>query len=415
MEFSRREFIVTSAVGAIALGSGIGLLGGNAARAAGTIRVGLVGCGRRGTGTALNAAAADPGVRIVALADTFQDQADAAAKGLQAQLGAQFDAPSSRVFAGFDAFDRLLSSGVDVVILATPPHFRPAQIEAAIRADKHVFAEKPVAVDVPGVKRVLAAASEASRRGLSLISGYCYRYDHAMRETIARIQQGAIGQVRTAYCAYNKGSWDLLPRKSGWSDMEFQIRNYRHSLWLQGDITLELSHNIDKVSWALGEYPVRAWGMGGRQAGGASACYDHHSIVYEYASGVRLTAYNRAIQNAEFENCDFLYGSKGIASLMDNEISGDNLWTYGGARNDMYQTQHDELMASIRSGRPINDGEHMAKSTFMGILGRWASYTGKKLEWDQVWKSTQVLGPAKYDWGAGVTEQIAIPGRTRLV
>jgi predicted dehydrogenase len=261
---------------------------------------------------------------------------------------------------------------------------------------------------------VIAAAALAQQRGLSIVSGYCYRYDRAMTETVRQIQSGAIGEIRSIYCAYNKGAWDLLPRQPQWSEMEFQVRNYRHYVWLQGDIILELSHNIDKISWILGEYPVRAWGMGGRQSDNTSACFDHHAVVYEYASGLRLTSYNRAVQGADFENADVLYGTQGAASLMDYEITGARPWIYSGPRNDMYQTQLDTLVAAIRAGRPVNDGEWMAKSTFMGILGRWASYTGRKIEWTRAWNSTQVLGPPAYSWGPAPAERIAIPGRTRL-
>jgi myo-inositol 2-dehydrogenase / D-chiro-inositol 1-dehydrogenase len=413
---SRREFLATS--GAIAAASAFapGLLLKGSAEASAPIRVGLVGCGGRGTGAAINAAKADASVRIVAVADLFADKVEKSLSWMRSELGAQVDISARSTFLGFDACERLLASGVDLVILATPPHFRPAHIEASIAAGKHVFAEKAFAVDVPGLKRVQAAAELARRKGLSLVAGLPYRYEFSKRETVARIHQGAIGEIRHLYCSYNKGLWDYFPRQAGWSDMELQIRNYPHYLWLQGDIVVDLLvHNLDKVTWMMkGELPVRAWGMGGKEVATVGAGFDHHAIVYEYASGVRLTAYARAIQNAQFEVGDFAYGTEGTASLMDARISGRSSWQYSGPGNDMYQTQLDEMIAGIRSGRVINDGELMVNSNLLAIMGRWASYTGKVVTRDQVWGSRQVLGPAAYELGPVPEEKRAVPGRTQL-
>jgi predicted dehydrogenase len=378
--------------------------------------VGLIGCGKRGTGAAVNAIQADPQVRVTALADLFPDQLANTLGHLTRHFAAQTSVTPATCYTGFDAYAKMLAGPVDLVILATPPHFRSHHIEAAINAGKHVFAEKPAAVDVPGVKRVLAASQKAKEKNLSLMSGLNYRYEFAKQETIRQIHEGRIGQIRHLYCAYNKGTWDYQKPQPSWTEMETQVRNYNHYRWLNGDIALDLLvHNLDKISWAMnGEYPVRVWGMGGKEVAAPGAGFDHHAIVYEYQNGVRLTAYTRAIINARFEVSDFIYGEKGVASLMDNKITGSNPWSYTGTNNDSYQTEFNELTKAIRTGKPINDGNFYALSTFMGIMGRWASYTGAVLTADQVWKSTQTLGPAQYEFGPAPQESKAIPGVTKL-
>ncbi|MEQ1878554.1 MAG: Gfo/Idh/MocA family oxidoreductase [Bdellovibrionia bacterium] len=411
---SRREFIVRT--GLVAGTLGLGLAVPETAKAQNIIRVGLVGCGKRGTGAAVNAIQADPSVRVTALADVFADQLASTLGHLTRNFGTQTLVTPATSYVGFDAVQKMLAGPVDLVILATPPHFRASHIDAAIRAGKHVFAEKPAAIDVPGVKKVLEATKLAKEKNLSFVAGLNYRYENAKRETIRQIHDGRIGRIRHLYCAYNKGTWDFTPAKTGWTDMETHIRNYNHYRWLNGDIALDLLvHNLDKISWAMnGELPVKVWGMGGQEVTNLGAGFDHHAIVYEYKNGTRLTAYTRAIANARFEVADMIYGDKGVASLMDNKITGDNPWMFNETVNDSYQTEFNEMIRAIKTGKAINDGEHFAMSAFMGIMGRWASYTGAVLTAEQVWKSTQTLGPAQYQFGPAPQETRAIPGITKM-
>jgi myo-inositol 2-dehydrogenase / D-chiro-inositol 1-dehydrogenase len=306
-----------------------------------------------------------------------------------------------------------------VVLLTTPPHFRPAHLKAAITAGKHVFAEKPVAVDAPGVRSVLESAAEARRKNLSLVSGLCYRYQTAKRETIARIHDGAIGKVVAIQASYNTGSLWMYKRKPEWTDMEWQMRNWLYFTWLSGDHNVEQHvHSLDKAAWVMNDKPpVSAIGLGGRQVRVEPEyghIFDHHAVVYDYADGTKLFAYCRQQPGAAIDVSDHILGTKGTAELMSHEIRGENPWRYRGPKANMYQVEHDELFASIRSGNPINNGDYMATSTLLGVLGRMATYTGQRITWDQAMASTEDLTPAKYEWGALPVAPVALPGITRF-
>ncbi len=416
----RREFLKTSAVAASALSlSSVPFVhaGGDD-----VLRVGLVGCGGRGTGAAVNALKADRNVRLVAMGDTFQDRLASSLASLQREGGevsAKLDVPGERQFVGFDAYQRVIEN-VDVVLLATPPHFRPAHLEAAVRAGKHVFAEKPVAVDGPGVRRVIAACQEAERRRLSIVSGLCWRYHRGKRETFQRIHQGAIGDIVSMQCNYLTGTLWHRARQQNWTDMEWQVRNWLYFTWLSGDFNVEQHvHSLDKMAWAMqDQYPTKCYGLGGRQVRTGEQfghIYDHMSVVYEYENGVKAFSYCRQQAGCYNEVKDYIMGTRGHVDVMAHRITGDNSWRYPSAQNrqdpSMYQIEHNELFASIRNGQPINNGEYMAKSTLMAIMGRMACYTGGLVTWDQAYNSEEVLGPQQYTWDTELpVPPVAMPG-----
>jgi predicted dehydrogenase len=313
----------------------------------------------------------------------------------------------------------VIDSGVDVVILATPPHFRPAHLKATVAAGKHVFAEKPVAVDAAGVRSVLETCDEAKRKGLSVVSGLCYRYEPAKRETIQRIHDGAIGDIVALNVNYNTGTLRVVARKPEWSDMEWQIRNWLYFTWLSGDHNVEQHiHSLDKAAWVMhDEPPLKAFGLGGRQVRVQPECghiFDHHAVVYEYASGVKLFAFCRQQAGCHVDVSDHIIGTKGRAELMKHTIEGETKWRYRGEMPSMYHQEHEALFASIRSGQPINNGEYMSRSTMLAILGRMATYTGQTITWDQAIHSTEKLGPDKYEWGPLPVAPVAKPGITQF-
>ncbi|WP_247235356.1 Gfo/Idh/MocA family protein [Telluribacter sp. SYSU D00476] len=390
-----------------------------------TLKVGLVGCGGRGTGAANQALKADPNVVLHAVADIFTDKMETSLEGLRKVHGDRVKVDPERKFVGFDAYQKLLNSGVDVVILATTPHFRPEHLMAAVQAGKHTFCEKPVAVDAPGVRKVLEAAKLAKQKNLSLMSGFCWRYHEPKRASFARILDGAIGDISTVYNTYNtSGVWSK-PRLPEWTDAENQYRNWYYYHWLSGDHIVEQAvHSIDMMSWAMGgKLPVSAMGTGGRQVrtdANSGNIYDHFAITYEYDNGAKGFHFSRQQDNTERSYAVEALGTKGRAivncSRNHHEIIGANNWKYQGPNNDMYQTEHDELFASIRKGKPLNDGEYMAHSTLLAIMGRMAAYTGKQITWDQAMNSTEKLGPDKYGFNMPVpVYEVARPGITPFI
>jgi predicted dehydrogenase len=337
-------------------------------------------------------------------------------------LAPKIDVRADHCFVGFDAYRQVIGSGVDVVLLCTPPHFRPLHLRAAIDARKHVFAEKPVAVDAPGVRAVLNACDDARRHRLSVVSGLCWRYHNGMRETFRRIHDRAIGDIVALQCVYNTGALWVRRREAGWSDMEWQLRNWLYFTWLSGDFNVEQHiHSLDKMAWAMrDENPVRAVGLGGRQVRTGSEfghIFDHHAVVYEYASGVKCFSYCRQQAGCASEVKDYIMGTRGRCDVMEHSIIGDNRWRYPRAQRDrdpsMYQAEHNALFAAIRRGEPINNGEYMAKSTLMAIMGRMATYTGQVITWNQALHSREDLTPSRYAFGPLPVPPVAMPGVTR--
>ncbi|MEZ5977049.1 MAG: Gfo/Idh/MocA family oxidoreductase [Planctomycetota bacterium] len=384
------------------------------------IRIGLIGCGGRGTGAAVQALHTAGDVKLVAMADAFEDRLNGALGHVthpDQKLGDRVDVPEERRFVGFDAYRRLLQTDVDLVVLATPPHFRPEHFQAAVAAGKHVFMEKPVAVDGTGVRQVLAAGEEAKSKGLTVGVGLQRHHQAGYLETMKRVAGGAIGELRAAHCYWNGGELWWNERQEAWSDMEWQMRNWLYFTWLSGDHIVEQHiHNLDVINWAKGGAPVRCHGMGGRQVRTDPKfghIFDHHAVVFEYEDGMPLFSQCRQIDGTAYRVSEHLVGSKGRADLDTGgwRVDGAEKWRYEGPKNDPYQTEHDDLFASIREGRPYNEAEYGAMSTLTAIMGRVASYTGRNVERDQVLNDELRLGPAKYEWGHIAVDPVPMPGR----
>ena len=425
---TRREFLKTSTL-ATAGGALAGALHlGQAVHAAGddTLRVGLIGCGGRGTGAASQALLADSSVQLTAMGDLFEDRLQLSLKSLQETdgLDGKIDVPPERQFTGFDAYKQVLASGVDVVLLTTPPHFRPMHLQAAVEAGKHVFAEKPCAVDAPGVHAVLRSCEEAKKKGLAVVSGLCLRYHAPYREAVRRIRDGAIGQIRTLIANDYRGPIWIKPRQPDWTDMHWQMRNWYYFTWLSGDFNVEQHvHNLDVCAWAMGDaYPVKAIGMGGREVRKGPEygnIFDHHSVVYEYADGARLISSTRQMPGCKNDISVSLSGTQGTALLTERRngvrIAAQDEWVFRDEAKNLYQVEHDELFASIRAGTPLNNGEYMARSTLLAIMGRMATYTGQEITWEMAWNSKEDLSPERYAWGPLAMPPVAVPGVTRYV
>jgi len=420
---SRRDFLKTSTLAASgALAANLAFV--RSAHAAGSdlLKVGLIGCGGRGSGAAAQALRADANTKLVAMGDAFSDRLENSLQSLSADpsLAARIDVPAERRFTGFDAYKQVIDSDVDVVLLATSPHFRPLHFKYAVEKNKHCFVEKPVAVDAPGVRSILATTAEAKKRGLAVVSGLCYRYDLPKRELVKRVYDGAIGDVTAMHVSYNTGTLWHRGENPAWSDMEYQMRNWLYYTWLSGDFNVEQHiHSLDKAAWVMHDKaPIRATGLGGRQVRTDAKfghIYDHMSVIYEYDNGVKLFANCRQMAGCSTNVSDHLFGTKGSAEMMAGTISGENQWKFRGAKPNMYDVEHQELFASIRSGNPINNGEYMATSTMLAIMGRMACYTGKTLTWEECFNSKEDLTPAKYEWGPLPTPAVAAPGVTTFV
>jgi predicted dehydrogenase len=418
---SRRQFIRNSAAAVGTVGA-MNLLAARSVHAAGSdvIRFGLVGCGGRGTGAAENALNADPNNKLVALADVFPDQAKNAQKHFKQRDAARATVADDHCFHGWDAYKQLIdSSDVDVVLFATPPHFRPAQYEYAVEKGKNCFVEKPIAVDAPGVRRVIAANEVAKKKNLTVVSGLCWRYDLGVRETMKRVQDGAIGDVIAVQENYNAGVLWQKPRKPEWSDMEYQLRNWLYYTWLSGDHNVEQHvHSLDKASWIMGDKPpVRATGLGGRQVRTQPEygnIFDHHAVCYEYANGARVFAYCRQQDGTSSDVEDYFLGTKGQARILKHEITGETKWRYRGPKPNMYDVEHAELFAALRAGKTIFNGDYMVTSTMLAILGRMTTYTGQTITWEQALASKEDLTPPKYEFSSLATPKVARPGETKF-
>ncbi|MBI5758083.1 MAG: Gfo/Idh/MocA family oxidoreductase [Planctomycetales bacterium] len=425
VETSRRDFLKQTTAAALATGVASQFAIARGAFAAGddTIKIGSIGCGGRGTGAIVQALSADKNIKLVAMGDAFQDRLENCLKGLQqSEVSAKVAVDADHRFTGFDAYKQVIDSGVDVVLLTTPPHFRPMQLAYAIEKGKHVFCEKPVAVDAPGVRSVLATCEAAKKKNLAVVSGLCWRYDHGVRAALGQVLDGTIGEVLTIQASYNTNGLWMNPRKEGWSDMEWQLRNWLYFTWLSGDFNTEQHvHSLDKVAWAMKDVPpISCTGIGGRQVRTDPAygnVFDHFSVVYEYANGVKAFSSCRQQDKCTVDVSDHFVGTKGTCHTksFDVSITGEKEWKYKGPRPSMYQVEHDELFASIRNGKPINNGEYMSKSTMLAIMGRMSAYTGQTITWDQAFNSKEDLTPPKYDWIDLPVPPVAMPGKTLFV
>ncbi len=416
---SRRDFLkVSTAALAGGVVARLGVVPAVHATGSDEIRVGVIGCGDRGTGATQNVLESSPGVKIVAMGDVFKDHIEKSLKNLE-KFADKIDVPEDRQFVGFDAYEKVLASDVNYVILATPPGFRPVHLKAAVAAGKNIFSEKPVGVDGPAIRTVLEAYEEAKSKGLAIGVGTQRRHQTGYLETLKRIHGGAIGEVTEGRVYWNQGPIWVHPREEGWSDMEWQLRNWYYFTWLCGDHIVEQHvHNLDVANWAIGSHPVRAVGLGGRQVRTGPEygnIYDHFAIDYEYENGVRVASYCRQIQNCENNVSESLVGTKGFCQVNKYSITGARAWKFPGQDNKPYVQEHTDLIASIRAGKPYNELKSVAESTLTAILGRMAAYTGKAVTWDQALNSKESLMPEKIAWDVSLAvAPVAMPGQTEL-
>ncbi|HET6569787.1 MAG TPA: Gfo/Idh/MocA family oxidoreductase, partial [Rhodothermales bacterium] len=406
---SRRDFIKTTA--AATVGSSVLLAGGNFAYAAGSdlLKVGLVGCGGRGTGAARDAVQSSPGVQITAMGDLFEDRLDESRKNLKEAIGDALQVTDANCFTGFDNYKGVLGSGIDMVILATPPGFRPIHFQAAVDAGKHVFMEKPIATDPTGVRSIIASGEAARQKNLSVIAGTLYRRQPSFVEAIKRIHDGMIGDLLGGEEYYMTGTLWLRERKPGMSDMEWQCRNWYYFTWLSGDhIVEQFVHNIDVIHWVFDANPAKALAMGGRlvrvdpQYG---HIYDHFSVEYEFPNGARVEAKCRQMDGTAKRVTNRIIGTKGIADLhTDSSVitshSGEVLYRHPERGNNAYVQEHTDLIASIRAGEPINEARQIAESTLTAIMGRESAYTGQEITWDEIAASNLNLLPDTFTFGS---------------
>lgn len=422
---SRRTFAQGAALSAAAAAATpTGLLGATRTGPAasrgghgdGVIRIGLIGCGGRGTGAALQALQTEGAVELVAMGDAFEDRARSSLAEIQKRdkLAAKIKVTPETTFIGFDAFEKVLGAGVDVVILATPPHFRPDQFRAAIAAGKHVFMEKPVAVDGHGVRTVLEAAAAAKQKDLKVGVGLQRHHDRGYQEVIQRVHDGQIGDIVAARAYWNMGFLWSKERQTGWSDMEWQLRNWLYFTWLSGDHIVEQHiHNMDVINWAKQAHPVRAHGMGGRQIRTDERfghIFDHHAVQFEYEDGTYMFSECRQIAGCMNKVSEHLIGTKGTVDFENGyHIHGENPFRFKGKRGNPYQVEHDELFAAIRNGTEHNEAVYGAESTMTAIMGRMATYTGRIVTWDEALASER-LGPTEYGWTELAVPPVPRPG-----
>jgi len=416
--------------GAVSAGLAGGLSIARSAHAAGSdvLKVGLIGCGGRGSGAAVNALNADKNAKLIAMADIFEDRAKSARAQLRKERPDQVAVDDDHLFVGFDAYQKVIASGVDVVLIACTSRFHPFYLKAAVDAGKHVFVEKPHAIDPPGVRLVEQACEEARKKNLSVLSGLCWRYDTGVQETMKRVLDGAIGDIVAIQETYMRSPYVLRERRPGDTELQCQFRNWYHFNWLSGDdVPQSLLHSMDKGCWALREQtPKQAFGLGGR-----SSCFgpvygdlfDHCSIVYEYANGVRMYADVRAQAGCHDEVSDTFLGTKGRCYLLKHRIEGQTNWRYESkAKTSMYDAEHEVLFAAIRSGKPVNNGLYMVRSTMVAVLGQMVCYTGQQMTWEQVLASNYKAGPEKVSWDmtppvkpeANGAYPVPVPGITKL-
>ena len=424
---TRRDFITSGTVAAASVLAGFSIVRNARGQNPDPIRAGLIGCGGRGTGAAENYLMAAPNVSLVALADLYRDRLDKCKANLSDpdREGGPlkgYEVTEDRCFVGFDAYKQLLDSGVDLVLLATPPGFRPIHFEYAVKAGKHVFAEKPVAVDPVGVRKFIEVGELAKKKGLAVAAGTQRHHSVPFIEAVKRVHEGQIGEILAARCYYNTGFLWERERKPGMSDMEWQTRNWYYFNWLSGDHIVEQHiHNLDNVNWVLDSLPVRCLGIGGRQVRTAPLygnIYDHFTIDYEYPGGIHMMSMCRQMGNTDMKICVEIVGTRGNA-IMYQDIrlwqTGQNPWRYRGSRTGSvvigHQQEHTDMIESIRSGNPLNHARRIAESTLTAIMGRESAYSGNVVEWDEIMASQQDLVPRKFEFGPLPVRPVPMPGQ----
>jgi myo-inositol 2-dehydrogenase/D-chiro-inositol 1-dehydrogenase len=427
---TRRDLIKTASLASLATAfSGAG--GVFAAGASERIRVGVIGCGGRGTGAAIDCATASPDVVIAALGDVFPDQMEWSIGRLKEKLPAErITATRETCFTGMDAYKKVVAAGVDLVILGAPPFFRPEHLKTAIEGGKHVFTEKPVAVDPVGVRSVIATSELAAQKGLALVAGTQRRHQAHYLDIMRRIHAGDIGELVGGQCYWNSGAlwveraarnWaDRIIKK--WSDMEWQVRNWLFTGWCSGDHIVEQHvHNLDVMNWAFGGHPVKCMGMGGRQARTDPMfgnIFDHFAVEYEYANGARVMSMCRQTEGAATNISERIVGTKGFSYIdsADGYIKGAKPYENEKESPNPYVQEHIDLIASIKAGKPLNEGRQVAESTLTAIMGRMSAYTGRALSWDWAMSASKLdLTPPHMEMKALPPLEVAIPGKTPLV
>ncbi|HLN56483.1 MAG TPA: Gfo/Idh/MocA family oxidoreductase [Bacteroidales bacterium] len=374
------------------------------------LKAGLVGCGGRGTGAALNFLDAGPNLEIVALGDVFKDRLDQCRAELKKQKNV--DIAEEKCFLGFDSYEKVLDSGIDIILLCTPPHFRPQHIEAAVKAGKHIFMEKPVAVDPVGARSVMVNVERAKQQGLSMVSGTIRRVQKDFMETWRQVQNGMIGDIVGANIIRNGGGLWVIKRQPGMSDMEYMLRDWVNFCWLSGDhIVEQFIHEVDVMNWYMGKIPVKAMGWGGRQRRVTGDQYDFFSVEYVYDNGMHTHCAARQITGCSNLTLQHIVGTEGYANAKGNIYNnkGEEIWKYPmpekespdktWAVTDPYVQEHINLVTGIRTGNIVNDGEAQVNSTLITIMGRMSAYTGKDVTWEEVMNSDLYLGPKTYEFG----------------
>ena len=430
----RREFLKTSALlaGGTML-STIPLVGAYAS-GSDTIKIALIGCGDRGTGAAFQALSTKYNIKLVAMADAFQDRIDKSYEALSSKFSAKMDVPKERQFVGFDAYKQAIPLA-DVVLLVTPPGFRPIHFEEAVKQNKQIFMEKPVAVDAPGIRKVLAAAEEAKKKKLNVVVGLQRRYQTNYREAMKRINDGAIGDIMSGQVYWNSGGVWVNPRKTGQTEMEYQMRNWYYFNWLCGDHIVEQHvHNIDIANWIKNAHPVSVQGTGSRAwrtGKDYGEIYDNHSIELTYADGAVIHSQCRHFEGISNRVDESFMGTKGKIYLSGSnqavmkDYSGKELYNHNTKGNaNPYQTEHDELFEAISKGEyKFNNVEYAATSTFTSIIGRYATYSGETIKWDEALAADNSLFPEKLAWDAmpklspdaNGLYPYAMPGKTKVI
>lgn len=439
-QLNRREFLKTSALAATAVGALGAGSGGVFAAGSDTVRVGLIGCGARGVGAAMNCVLSTPGVEIVALGDVFKDRVDAALKRLKDNTAGKEWSCSAEwkhadrvkvtpdsAFAGFDAYKKVIGAGVDLVLLAGPPAFRPQHLKAAIEAGKHVFMEKPVAVDPVGIRSILASSEAAGRKGLGIVAGTQRRHQASYVEVMKRVRDGAIGEVLAGEAYWNGGCVRHYgfyhERQPNWTEMEYVLRNWYFYDWLSGDHIVEQHvHNLDVINWAIGSPPVEALATGGRQwrvEPQFGNIYDHFAVRYRYPNGAIVSSMARQIDGTRPLVAEGVLGTKGKAAA--GRIEGSNPFSFSGPDPNPYEQEHADLIAGLRAGKPLNEGKAVAEATLTAIIGRMSAYTGQPVRWDWALNQSELdLTPEMFragglKLGPAPTVKVAMPGQTELV
>jgi len=436
----RRDFLKTAAGGAVVVPLALGAV----AHAAGgdTIKVALIGCGSRGTGAAVQALATKGPVTLWAMADAFPDRIERSlnelTKGSPGQENSasseRIDVPPERRFSGLDAYRKAIDSGVDVVLLTSPPAFRPAHFAYAVNAGKHVFMEKPVATDAPGVRQVLATAEEAKRKNLKVAVGLQRHHDRSYLDSVPRVQDGAVGDIIYMRCYWDTAaSAKVPPPREGLTELEYQVRNWYYFQWLSGDHIVEQHvHNLDVCNWVKGAHPVEAQGKGGRQVRTGKQygdIFDHHVVEYTYADGTKLFSQCRQIPGCWNHIAEYVHGTKGVADVgRAIKVGGKDVWRQARRRRgepvaNAYQIEHDVFFAAIRNNTPHNETEHGAMATMTAILGCMATHSGQVIRWEDAFQSKRRLTTDAEVWTAAAPVHaredgfypVAAPGITKVI